>query len=224
MDGTGILFEPLLRALPETIRPIVVSYPPDLPLGYDDLLPIVLDALPRDPFVLVGESFSGPLALRAAAARPAGLVGVVLVATFVTSPIPRFVRPFLVAPLFDLAPYRLELTLLAGLDASPELARLLRKARAKVPGAVLAERVRAILDVDATDALRECAAPILYLRGTRDRLVGRSSLRAIRRARLDVESVSLDAPHLLLQTRPREASEAILATTAFRTPRPARSS
>lgn len=215
MDGTGILFEPFLRVLPPAVRPVVVSYPPDLPLGYDDLLPIVLDALPRGPFVLVGESFSGPLALRAAAAGPAGLVGVVLVATFLTSPIPRFVRPFLVAPLFDLAPYRLELTLLAGLDASPEIARLLRQARAKVPGAVLTERVRAILGVDATDALRECAAPLLYLRGMRDRLVGRSSLRAIRRARLDVESVSLDAPHLLLQTRPEEAWEAILSTTAF---------
>ena len=60
MDGTGILFEPLLEALPQAWEAEVVQYPPDKALGYEALLDIVERAIPIDgPFVLVGESFSG---------------------------------------------------------------------------------------------------------------------------------------------------------------------
>src|ERR1700677_2682366 len=87
LDGTGIQFRPLLPHLPKEIRPIVLSYPPDQALGYADLLPRVLSALPKDvPFVLLGESFSGPLAIMAAATRPSGLVVLILCATYIRNP------------------------------------------------------------------------------------------------------------------------------------------
>jgi len=41
MDGTGILFEPLLNVLPREWEPIVVRYPPDEARGYDELLEVV---------------------------------------------------------------------------------------------------------------------------------------------------------------------------------------
>jgi pimeloyl-ACP methyl ester carboxylesterase len=73
LDGTGLLFQPLVAALPEMIKSIVVGYPGDQPLNYEQLLPQVMDALPRsDPFIILGESFSGPLAMMAAAKRPDG--------------------------------------------------------------------------------------------------------------------------------------------------------
>ena len=74
LDGTGEQFAPLLRELPSTIAPVTVRYPVDRALGYEELLPLALEQLPADcPFVLVGESFSGPLAIRLAAQRPPGL-------------------------------------------------------------------------------------------------------------------------------------------------------
>lgn len=57
MDGTGIFFEPLLRALPAELDAHVVAYPPAEPLGYDELLSVVESALPAEPFVLMAESF-----------------------------------------------------------------------------------------------------------------------------------------------------------------------
>src|SRR5262249_52151039 len=87
MDGTGILLEPLLELLPADLVAKVVSYPANEPCGYEGLLKIVRAALPEDgPFILLGESFSGPLAIIAADARPRGLQGVVLCASFVRSP------------------------------------------------------------------------------------------------------------------------------------------
>jgi surfactin synthase thioesterase subunit len=41
MDGTDLLFEPLLDALPAEWEPTVVRYPPDEALEYEALLEVV---------------------------------------------------------------------------------------------------------------------------------------------------------------------------------------
>ena len=41
MDGTGILFEPLLDVLPSSLQPHLVRYPSTRPLGYRALLELV---------------------------------------------------------------------------------------------------------------------------------------------------------------------------------------
>lgn len=92
LDGTGELFEPLVRILPAEVQPVIVSYPLDRELGYADLLPIVKAALPRgEDFFLAAESFSGPLAVEIAAEALPRLKGVVLCASFVKSPYPALV-------------------------------------------------------------------------------------------------------------------------------------
>ena len=102
LDGTGASFLPLLARLPDWIMPVVASYPPDKPLDYAALLPKVLRLLPNSPFVLLGESFSGPLAIMAAASKPPSLRGLILCATFMRNPVwfqppwlRYFVQPFL---------------------------------------------------------------------------------------------------------------------------------
>ena len=50
----------------------------------------------------------------------------------------------------------------------------------------------------------------LYLQGKRDRLVGARGVREIKRALPSVEVRLLEAPHLILQTRPREAADAVV--------------
>src|SRR5258706_6807633 len=83
MDGTGRLFSWLVAELPRQIAPRVISYRTDEPLGYRDLEKRI--AIPDEPFAIVAESFSGPLAIRIAAKRPKHLRAVVLVATFIRS-------------------------------------------------------------------------------------------------------------------------------------------
>ena len=75
MDGTGRLFKPLRDSLPEEMNVMTVSYPREEPLGYSDLLTLVRRSLPRDPFVLVAESFSGPIGIELAAAHQRGAQG-----------------------------------------------------------------------------------------------------------------------------------------------------
>ena len=87
MDGTGDLFDPLLSALPEEIEPTVVSYPGSESLGYEELVGIAREAIPADePYAILGESFSGPIAVSLAADAGTNLVALFLCCTFIRNP------------------------------------------------------------------------------------------------------------------------------------------
>ncbi len=213
MDGTGTLFEPLLEALPASLPATVVAYPCDKPYGYSELLPFVEEAAPaEDAFVVLGESFSGPLALMAAARRPPGLRGVILCASFARSPLRACVSRLrgLVRPWwFRATPLALLSWALLGRRTTDRLRHLLREAAGRVDPAVMAARARAVLSVDVETELRVCPVPILYLSGTEDRVVSARSLANIRRVRPDVETMAIVAPHLVLQAAAKEAARAI---------------
>ena len=218
LDGTGLAFRPLLATLPDWITPQVHAFPGATPAGYDQLLPGVLAALPRSaPFALLGESFAGPLAVMAAATPPAGLRAVILCASFVRNPIlwlPRWAAPIVRPFPFRFYPVVTALKRWFGRFSTPELRALLSEALAGVERPVLAARVREILRVDASAALRACPVPILYLAGTHDCIVPGRSLRRIQLLRPDVQVARIDAPHVVLQTRPAAAAEAIAAFLA----------
>lgn len=218
MDGTGRLFSPLLRALPPSLHGIPVAYPCDRPCGYDELLPLVEAAVPRGrDFLVLGESFSGPLAVLLASRKPPGLKGVVLCASFARSPLPSFAGYFrgLVRPLwFRATPRPLVRRVLLGRFGSPPLARMVEEAVAAVHPAVMAARARAVLGVDVGAALRACPVPMLYLAAREDRLVSRRSFAHIKRLRPGIEAATLTGPHLLLQAAPEAAARVIRSFAA----------
>jgi pimeloyl-[acyl-carrier protein] methyl ester esterase len=213
LEGTGRLFSRFLAAGGGGLELRAISYPRDRFLGYADLEELVARELPADrPFALLGESFSGPLALRLAAKAPPGLVGVILVTTFHRKPAaPLFRRLSLLAPAFfrmPLPPHVVRL-LLAGSDAPDDVVAEVRSTVATVDAQVMAARVREALQVDATDALLACPVPILFLGGKDDRLLRSALPIEIRSLRPDAEIRMLDAPHLVLQRRPKEAMELV---------------
>lgn len=213
MDGTGELFAPLLAELPPELPVSVVRYP-DRPATYSQHVDRARAELPRDrPFVLLGESFSGPVAVTLAAEVPAGLRGVILCATFLTCPNPllralRVLTPF-ASP--KLVPGFVAHHSLLGRFATPALRAAHARALGHVSSRTLTARLRAMADVDVRSELAGLDFPALYLRGTRDRVIAArfaaEFLAAARRGRV----VDIDAPHFLLQARPREAATAIRA-------------
>src|SRR4051812_12633896 len=89
MDGTGLMFAPFIAALGPDVDCRVVAYPTDRALDYAEHEAIARAALPGDaPYVILGESFSGPIAIRIAASAPANLMGLVLCCSFARSPQP----------------------------------------------------------------------------------------------------------------------------------------
>ena len=211
-DGTGSLLVPFVRALAPETRVLVVDYPTQQALGYVELECLVRSALPTsERFVLLGESFAGPLAISIAASPPVGLVGVVLSTSFV-----RYPRAFLrfLAPLASVAPVRavplaLLSWLLLGRWSRPELRSMLRDAVAAVAPAVLRARAKAALRVDASRALERVGVPLLYLRASHDRVVHRSASAEVLRLALRSTVVEVAGPHFLLQAVPQACAEAV---------------
>jgi pimeloyl-ACP methyl ester carboxylesterase len=206
------MFERLVESAPAELIPRVVSYPTREVRTYVGLEPIVEECFPESgPFVIVAESFAGPLALRVAAKRPPGLVAVVLVATFVRVPVPAWMqrlRFLLGRTFFSVPPPAFVLrALLAGWDADDDLIEAFQASIGSVHPAVTAARVRAVLDVDVTEQLVECPVPLLYIRAEGEALLRAGTAEELKERRPDLELVSLPGPHLVLQRHPREAWE-----------------
>jgi pimeloyl-ACP methyl ester carboxylesterase len=210
MDGTGLMFEPLLKALPGWLQPTVVAYPVHEPLDYEGLLPAVRAACPSTgEFVVLAESFSGPLAVMLAASEPLGLRGVILCASFIRCPLRtpfRWIAAAARPVYFRLVPTWLARWALFGGHGTDRLHRLFATATSTVSPAAMAARARAVASVDVTAELRMCPVPLLYLQAQQDRVVGPSCLRAIRREKPEIQVVELPGPHLLLQALPIESA------------------
>src|SRR5512146_2059759 len=89
LDGTGLLFSDFAASFGPDVKIIVVSYPTDAAIGYSELESIARSFLPNDqPFFLLGESFSGPIAISIAASPPSGQLGLILRCSFARSPRP----------------------------------------------------------------------------------------------------------------------------------------
>jgi pimeloyl-[acyl-carrier protein] methyl ester esterase len=215
MDGTGRLFEPLLRYLPSPLVATAVSYPRDKAWGYSKLLPLVEAAIPSgQDFIVLGESFSGPLAVLLAARRPNGLRGVILCASFVRNPLPSFVSRcgrLIQACWIRRMPTFLAHRVLLGCYLTPELRRMVTTAIAEVDPQVMAARARAVLSVDVSAEFRTSGVPILYLAATEDRLICRRNLDHVRSLRPDTAQVFVQGPHMVLQANPKAAASVILS-------------
>jgi pimeloyl-ACP methyl ester carboxylesterase len=222
MDGTGELSKAFLNAIEGSLATTAVRYPNHIILSYDELMAYVGSAIPpSEPFVLLAESFSTPLAIQCAASNPRNLKALVICAGFVCSPLTGLGRfaashlaPLLVRiggsnfPSNFLSSFWLE-SLLVGQRAGPSLLNELRSAISSVRPEVLSARLRAILSCDVRPALGQIGVPILYIQARSDRLIPRAHLKEIRRIQPGTESAIIDGPHLILEREPRHVAEAV---------------
>lgn len=211
LDGTGEQFAPLIDALGSGVPTLTVRYP-NAPLDYQALQKIVAASLPRDrPYVILGESFSGPIALALAAQAPRGLLGCILCASFIVNPrlILRLALPFMGLVPLQQFPSAISDFLVIGRFATPALRQLQLDARRSVSSSTVLARLRAVARVNVGDALKNVNLPTLYLRATEDRLIPRSAAQLYLRYAQSGRVVDLEGPHFLLQARPKPAADAI---------------
>ncbi len=212
MDGTGALFAPFQAALGDRFDVRVVQYPPHRPLEYPALEKIVREALPPDEeFVVLAESFSGPIAVSLAATRPRRLKALVLCATFVRNPRPlgAALRLMLNHLPLNAIPPHLSTPVLLGDFATPELTDALIRTLAPVSTDVLRARLRAVLAVDVSAKMEQVRVPVLYLRARHDRVVPPAASTHVQVLCPQMKMVELDAPHFVLQAKPAESAEAV---------------
>lgn len=209
LNGSDRLFAPLLPYL-EGLHVKCCSLPEQGQQTYAALTETLLPQLGSSPYVLLGESFSGPLAYALAQRRPTGLRGVILAASFLQRP----------HPLLSFAPYlplprsllRAELALrlfCVDRQASPELLELLRNEISRLPSALLRQRLLTLNQLQAPKQPLEL--PALHLRARQDRLITRKAAASVRRHCQELRQLDIDGPHFLLQSQPQASAKAIKA-------------
>lgn len=214
MDGTGRLFADFIAALGGAFHTLVVSYPPDGSLSYAELEQLARSAnsVP-EPFVLLAESFSTPVAIRWAANAPDNLKGLVLCAGFVSSPLTglRRLAALTLGPiLFRWNPPSVVVRwLLVGRGADSSLPSAIRAPLSEVRPDVLAARLRSVLNCDERTNLDHLELPILFIRPMQDRLIPDSSYEEVRATNPNVEMVEIEGPHLILQANPIQSAKIV---------------
>ena len=210
LDGTGEMLIRLNELL-STARPSsIVRYPDDRPLSYDGLTEFALSHAPAEPFVVLGESFSGPVAVEIAA-REKRVAGLILASSFVRSPVPRMLAPLLRVFNPKQIPAKIIHALMIGPDGSPALKAQLDRILARLPPEIIRLRIDSILTIDRRERLKDVTSPILCLQGRFDRLIAPRFWADIAMAHSSRELCWIDGAHMLLETHAEKSAGAINA-------------
>lgn len=213
LDGTGKLFAPLIPWLEAHFELLVVTYP-DLN-SFQEYIDCAQNQLPTEPgFSLLAESFSGPIAMALMAHRPAQIGPSILCATFARSPLASLtlMANHVPAQMFSigaLSEFCMDVYEVDDEDFS-ETQPLPLNVTEQIDGSVLKHRISVLSRIDVTALLPQIEAPVLCLHGLRDRIVSDQDAQIIEDNLPGARRVNIDAPHLLLQTRPDECARRIV--------------
>lgn len=213
LDGSGELFKPFIDELYSLadVDIVIIKYPIEGEQSYKGLKEYVLARLPDDEFILLGESFSGPIAYEIALLDNPKLKGVIFVATFLKNP-----KSFLTFCLNQrILNYLLRLRLpdyfirkwLLGFDADERLIEQFWHSVRNIPSVVLTERLEAITQLQSSDKALDI--PCSYLRATNDILVSKDCMKQFRKLCKKLKEYPIVAPHFLMQAAPKECAKTI---------------
>lgn len=212
LNGSSHLFAPLLDEL-QDIDCQELSLPDHGPQDYDSLADRLIRELGNTTFILLGESFSGPLAYRLALRNPEGLRGVIFAASFLTSPFASLaLLRYLPIPLALAAHPWILRTLCLGHEDSDEALRLVQGEIRRLDPSLVRARLASLATLHAPQ--QHLALPALHLWPQQDRLVPSSTATRLADYCDELRQVRLAGPHFILQTQPQACAAAIRAFIA----------
>lgn len=213
MDGTGKLFADFASCLRDySFQSIQVV--PLLDHGPQDYLSLTIaikTKLPKSDFVIIAESFSGPIAYLLAQEKIDHLKAVFFVASFLSPPRPQLasilnilpIRLLFKEPLFSFA---LKHFMVNG-NTKPKVLALIKATILSVPIELLRLRLELVNRFDAKLATLDIQA--VYIGAEEDWLVPKTKVREFEQVFKNLVVETVEGPHFLLQTQPRRCAEII---------------
>lgn len=207
LNGSSRLFTPFIDAL-KGLSIEVLELPDEGPQDYDTLADMLARGLGETPFILIGESFSGPIAYRLALRQPPGLQGLVFAASFLTRPTPLVhLAHRLPIPLWLLSQSLPLKQFCLGKAPPPSSLRLLQQEIRALPQALIVARLHTLAHLQAP--VEKLQIPVLHLWPQQDRLVSRSAAASLARYCDDLRHIRIESPHFILQTHAQACADAI---------------
>lgn len=213
LDGTGDLFDPLAARLSDGFTLKVVRYPNDPTLGYAGYAELVRTVIGTREVFLLGESFSGPIAVRVATQLGRQIKGLMLAATFLKSPRPGWLIRQGARADPEATPKKIRDAFLMGSYGDDELRKKVDQIVHNLSRPVREARLRAIAEVDVRDDFAKLDCPVLALHGREDWLVPMRAMQKAISRKGGARMIAFPAAHMLLQTSADEAAMEIRAFT-----------
>ena len=210
LDGTGDLFARVTPFLADDLTVRIIRYPQDPNLGYAGYIELVRNEIADRQVLLLGESFSGPVAIRIAKQLGRQIKGIVLVATFVSNPWPGWLIRWAARVDPAATPAKIRDAILMGPYGDVELTKMVDEIVRTLPRPVRAARLRAVAEVDVRQDFAELHCPILVLHGRDDWLVRKSPMQKAVGEKGGARMIVIPGAHMLLQTRAEAAAGEIV--------------
>lgn len=214
LDGTGKLFDTFIKQFPDPSSTTVIAYPMDRHISFDELGDYIVLLLPvNKKLVILGESYSGPVALSLAVRGDLDIVGVILVATFAKYPasllkslssyLPLSLLFRLPIPDFIIRQYCF------GSRGNKALHKQLRESVRANKVDVLAKRAHEGAGIDVTALLEKIKVPCMYIAATNDNLVPATAIDHLKTHLPQLQVVTLEGKHFILQCQPKASFEVV---------------
>jgi pimeloyl-ACP methyl ester carboxylesterase len=203
LDGTGLLFKPLLEQTPSSDRFSIFSLIQE-PIGYQPQIELLEKEIGDAEVILVAESYSGYIAYELACQGNIGIKHIVFVASFLVPP--SFLMKFLGnIPLglikSQLLPYGILNYFLFGNKGNRELEKSFYTSINSVSNRVLIRRLKNISELKLpTKTLK---IPCTYIKAKSDRLVNANSVKMFEKVCTNLTIKLVDGGHFVLQSNPK---------------------
>lgn len=211
LDGTKLLLGEFSKQVLDSFKPRICPLP-DRELSYPELCDHFSNLIEEGrQYIVVAESFSGPLGILLAHRFPDQINRLILVASFACAPrrigsrLFNFVNNYLnqSGVLFKIGlPKFVARRFFLG-NASPDLIKSLQVAVKTQRPSTLRYRISQIANVDVRRELSELRCLVHYVQPQADRLVPKTSLTEILKTKPDTRVHEILGPHLIMQTQPQ---------------------
>jgi pimeloyl-ACP methyl ester carboxylesterase len=209
IDGQPELRQGIAATLGSRIEVQIAALPEDPNLDYPALAQHFVERLPEGPLVLAGESFSGPLVALIAEKYPDKVIGIAFIASFPRLAIPRIAGTLLDHIPLRAIPFGLIGWVMMGRSATDGVPLQMRQSLRLLPERLAKHRARLALEIDVRETIKRLRQPVLVVHGKKDRLLPHGYARHFRDLRPDARVAMIDGYHMILETNPEQAAEAL---------------
>ncbi|MGH8658905.1 MAG: alpha/beta fold hydrolase [Gammaproteobacteria bacterium] len=214
-DGTGLMFTAFVNELDNAFETTVISYPESGPQDYSTLTDTIRKQIPQDEdFIVLGESFAGPIVYQVAIRDTEKCKGAIFVATYLTNPNPLILKiltampPSLISFLVS-RPFVVKAVFLSR-EADDQIANAIAANFSSVNRHAIRQRLMVIGNL-GTAPTQEIAIPCLCIQATKDSLVPESKVIDLKRVCRSLEVRKVEGGHFILQQAPKDAADVVRA-------------
>ncbi len=212
MDGTGKLFDPLIKLLPEAIDKEVIPLSSLKEGDAESQAYEIARRLGEEQIVIFAESYSGIIAYQLCQINTLNIKHVIFAASFLSRP-SYFSRFGYLAPLsiirFNLLPEFLLSWLFFGSVHRIELVKLFLSALQLVSNTTLKRRLKNIACMVEPDKTIQTACT--YLQASNDKLVNKKAIISFQKLCINLHVKQIIGGHFIAQSNPEKCLEVIMA-------------